>query len=87
MSADHSTSSDWPSIPYADWQTTAAALHLYLQIVGKYRLARTPAIFTRIARGRWLSSRRVNVARSLQSPLLTPFNASTGCEVTSQVLE
>jgi len=35
---------DWPSIPYADWQPTAAALHLYLQIVGKYRLARSPWI-------------------------------------------
>ncbi len=33
---------DWPPIPFADWQPTAAALHLYLQIVGKYRLARTP---------------------------------------------
>ena len=35
-------SEEWPPIPYAEWQTTAAALHLYLQIVGKYRLARTP---------------------------------------------
>lgn len=35
-------SEDWPSIPYADWQPTATALHLYLQIVGKYRLARSP---------------------------------------------
>jgi hypothetical protein len=32
----------WPPIPYADWRSTAAALHLYLQIVGKYRLARCP---------------------------------------------
>lgn len=32
----------WPPIPYAEWQATATALHLYLQIVGKYRLARTP---------------------------------------------
>ena len=37
-------SADWPAIPYADWQPTAAALHLYLQIVGKYRLARSPWI-------------------------------------------
>lgn len=37
-----STNADWPAIPFADWQTTAAALHLYIQIVGKYRLARTP---------------------------------------------
>lgn len=37
-------SDNWPSIPFADWQPTAAALHLYLQIVGKYRLARSPWI-------------------------------------------
>lgn len=29
----------WPAIPYPAWQQTAAALHLELQIVGKYRLA------------------------------------------------
>jgi len=34
----------WPPIPYKDWQSTAAALHLYLQIAGKYRLARSPWI-------------------------------------------
>lgn len=32
----------WPAIPYAPWQETCTALHLYTQIVGKYRLARTP---------------------------------------------
>ena len=42
MSERKSTSNDWPPIPFAEWQTTAAALHLYLQIVGKYRLARSP---------------------------------------------
>ena len=34
--------SDWPQIPYPDWADTCTALHLYTQIVGKYRLARTP---------------------------------------------
>jgi hypothetical protein len=34
----------WPSIPYQPWHDTCSALHLYLQIVGKYRLARTPWI-------------------------------------------
>lgn len=42
MNSNQSTESDWPSIPFAEWQTTAAVLHLYLQIVGKYRLARSP---------------------------------------------
>ncbi|WP_448204873.1 DUF5996 family protein [Azospirillum sp. sgz302134] len=32
----------WPDIPYEPWRDTCAALHLYTQIVGKYRLARTP---------------------------------------------
>ena len=36
--------SEWPEIPYARWRETCAALHLYSQIVGKYRLARTPWI-------------------------------------------
>ncbi len=32
----------WPDIPYPPWRDTCTALHLYMQIVGKYRLARTP---------------------------------------------
>src|SRR3954451_23720470 len=32
----------WPDIPYQPWRETCAALHFYTQIVGKYRLARTP---------------------------------------------
>jgi hypothetical protein len=32
----------WPDIPFRAWHETCAALHLYCQIVGKYRLARTP---------------------------------------------
>lgn len=32
----------WPAIPYEPWRETCAALHLFSQIVGKYRLARTP---------------------------------------------
>ena len=49
---------DWPDIDYPQWQDTCSALHLYLQIAGKYRLARTPwlnhswhATFTVDARG------------------------------------
>ena len=34
----------WPRIPYPPWRETCSALHLYTQIVGKYRLARTPWI-------------------------------------------
>src|SRR3954470_11993555 len=35
-------STPWPAIPYEPWRETCSALHLYAQIVGKYRLARTP---------------------------------------------
>jgi hypothetical protein len=34
----------WPHIPYGPWRETCSALHLYTQVVGKYRLARTPWI-------------------------------------------
>jgi hypothetical protein len=33
---------NWPDIPYEPWRETCSALHLYTQVVGKYRLARTP---------------------------------------------
>jgi Family of unknown function (DUF5996) len=32
----------WPHIPYLPWRETCSALHLYAQVVGKYRLACTP---------------------------------------------
>jgi hypothetical protein len=32
----------WPHIPYGPWRSTCSALHLYIQIIGKYRLARSP---------------------------------------------
>lgn len=32
----------WPPIPYPEWRETCAALHLWSQIIGKYRLAHTP---------------------------------------------
>ncbi len=32
----------WPDIPFRPWAETCAALHLYTQIAGKYRLAKTP---------------------------------------------
>ncbi len=35
-------STKWPRLDYLEWRETCSALHLYLQIVGKYRLAHTP---------------------------------------------
>ena len=32
----------WPTIPYEPWADTCTALHLWCQILGKYRLAHTP---------------------------------------------
>ena len=37
-------SADWPEIPFEPWKDSCATLHLWTQIVGKYRLARTPWI-------------------------------------------
>lgn len=36
------TGSNWPSLPYDPWAETCMALHLWTQMVGKYRLAHTP---------------------------------------------
>jgi Family of unknown function (DUF5996) len=35
-------SEHWPALPYAAWADTRATLHLWTQIVGKIRLAKTP---------------------------------------------
>lgn len=34
----------WPDIPFEPWKPSCTTLHLWTQIVGKYRLARTPWI-------------------------------------------
>jgi predicted GNAT family acetyltransferase len=35
-------SDKWPRLDYLSWRETCSALHLYLQIAGKYRLAHSP---------------------------------------------
>lgn len=35
-------SNAWPQLDYLSWRDTCSAVHLYLQIAGKYRLAHTP---------------------------------------------
>jgi hypothetical protein len=37
-------SEDWPDIPYESWKESCTTLHLWTQIVGKYRLRRAPWI-------------------------------------------
>jgi Family of unknown function (DUF5996) len=54
----------WPEIPYEAWRETCSALHLYCQIVGKYRLARTPWV-----NHSWHATFYVN-ARGLTTSLL-----------------
>jgi len=39
---DHSKSTDWPDLPFAEWSDTAATLHMWTQIVGKIRMSQTP---------------------------------------------
>src|SRR5262250_1271473 len=34
----------WPSLPLADWQDTCATLQLWMQVVGKIRLAQAPLV-------------------------------------------
>ena len=42
MRAADSTVEKWPSLPVESWSDTRAALHMWIQIVGKIRLANTP---------------------------------------------
>ncbi len=34
--------SAWPALPWQEWQDTAETLHMWMQIVGKTKLALTP---------------------------------------------
>lgn len=40
----HGNGAKWPDIPYARWKQTGESLHMWSQIVGKFRLAQTPWI-------------------------------------------
>ena len=33
---------DWPSLPFSDWEATCDTVHMWTQIVGKTRLALSP---------------------------------------------
>ena len=68
----------WPDIPYESWRDTCSALHLYAQIVGKYRLARTPWI-----NHSWHATLYVN-ARGLTTSLVP--DAPGGVEVAFDLL-
>ncbi len=74
MSIDKTPTTRWPELPFAAWRETAEALHLYAQIVGKYRLARTPWV-----NHSWHATLYVN-ARGLTTGLVP--DAAGGIEVT-----
>jgi hypothetical protein len=42
MKTDLSTAELWPALPWEEWKDTAETLHMWMQIVGKTRLALTP---------------------------------------------
>jgi len=69
----------WPDIPYTAWSETCSALHLYCQIVGKYRLARTPWV-----NHSWHATFYVN-ARGLTTGLV-PDGPAGGIEVVLDLL-
>ena len=69
----------WADIPYEPWRETCTALHLYTQIVGKYRLARTPWI-----NHSWQATFYVS-ARGLTSSLVP--DGSGGVEIGFDLLD
>ncbi|HEX7115535.1 MAG TPA: DUF5996 family protein [Steroidobacter sp.] len=62
------TKATWPALPYEEWRQTAATLHLWLQVVGKIRLALAPWV-----NHSWHVTMRVS-ARGLTTPL-TPYKS------------
>lgn len=72
--------SAWPDIPYEPWRETCAALHLYTQIVGKYRLARTPWV-----NHSWHATLYVN-ARGLTTSLV-PDGPAGGIEIAFDLID
>ena len=69
----------WPDIPYEPWRATCSALHLYTQILGKYRLARSPWI-----NHSWHATLYVT-ARGLTTSLVE--DASGGIEIQLDLLD
>lgn len=78
-SQTNTTAGAWPGIPYASWRDTCSALHLYAQILGKYRLARTPWV-----NHSWHATLYVNARGLTTSPVP---DASGTVEVMLDLLE
>jgi hypothetical protein len=69
----------WPEIPYESWRDTCSALHLYTQVVGKYRLACTPWV-----NHSWHATLYLN-ARGLTTSLVP--DGPAGAEICFDLLE
>src|SRR5690554_7601930 len=69
----------WPEIPYTPWRDTCAALHLYTQVLGKYRLARTPWV-----NHSWHATLYVN-ARGFTTSLVT--DGAGGVEIMLDLID
>lgn len=69
----------WPDIPYARWKPTGESLHMWVQIVGKFRLAQTPWI-----NHSWQATFYVN-GRGLTTSLIP--GARTAYEVTFDFID
>jgi hypothetical protein len=69
----------WPALPYGEWAETCNALHLWSQIIGKYRLARTPWV-----NHSWHATLYVN-ARGFTTSLVP--DAAGGIEIVLDLLD
>ncbi|GAA2497970.1 DUF5996 family protein [Streptomyces thermolineatus] len=74
MDAGAAVSSPWPSLPVAQWQATRDTLHLWTQVVGKVRLARTPLS------NHWWNSTLYVTARGLTTSLV-PYAPGRGFQM------
>lgn len=69
----------WPALPVADWQPTRDTLHLWTQIVGKIRLARTALV------SHWWNVPLIVTARGLSTGLMP--SGSGGFEIDFDFIE
>jgi hypothetical protein len=69
----------WPDIRCEPWRETCSALHLYAEIVGKYRLARTPWV-----NHSWHATLYVN-ARGLTTSIIP--DGAVGVEIAFDLLD
>jgi len=58
------STTSWPAIPVADWQETRDTLHMYLQVIGKVRMANTPLV------NHWWNVTLYPTARGLTTSLM-----------------